>query len=478
MSNYQDLVGFIIEHIGGKENIENLTHCVTRLRFKLKDESLVDAGALDKRTGIVRTQFAGGRFQIVIGTQVGDVYDEVMAQLGMTEVSEVEEKQTLLNRILAVITQTMTPILGVLGGGGIIVGIGTVLNVLGVIDASSGAMIVFTALGRATLTFFPVLLGYTSAKAFKMNPYVGATIGAALIYPNIAVDLTTGEALYTLFRGTVLEFPIIKTFLGIPIMFPSNGYASTVVPIIFINFMASKVERFFKKVLPSAIEKSLTPFFTLLVGGVLGILIVGPIANILGMAISSMFQSLFDFSPIIAAIAFAICWQPLVVMGLHWPLATIGFMEIATYGYSMVNSLIYPCAFAQLACCAAVYIRTRSNEVKNRAIPGMISSSFNIIEPSLYGIVMPVKKRIGITIVSYMAGCIILAVTNTYKFTAPPFGFIGIVTFINPETGSVRNMMIAIAAVAVTAAMSFVLTFFTYKSSDDEKIGGVVASQQ
>lgn len=471
MSKYQELAAFIIECVGGKENIENITHCVTRLRFKLKEPDKVHEDDLKKQPGIVTTQFSGGRFQVVIGTHVGNVYDEVRSQIGFVEESrtEEEEKQSLLNRVLAIITQTMTPILGVLGGGGIIIGIGTVLNVLGIISSDGGTMMIFTALGKATLTFFPVLLGYTSANAFKMNPFVGATIGAALVYPNIAATLGSGEAIYTILAGTALEMPIIKTFFGIPIMFPANGYASTVIPIIFINFMASKVERFFQKVLPNAIEKSLTPFFTLLVGGVLGIMIVGPIANVLSMIITMTFQALFAFSPVVAAVAFALCWQPLVVLGLHWALATIGFMEIATYGYSMVNSLVYPCAFAQIACCAAVYIRTRSNGIKNLAIPGMISASFNIIEPALYGIVLPVKKRLVITIFSYMLGCVIMAITSAYKFTAPPFGFIGIVTFINPETGSIRNMIIAIIAVAVTATTSFLLTYFTYRPGEDKR---------
>lgn len=468
MANYEKLVSFIIENVGGKENVENVTHCMTRLRFKLVDDTKVNEDALKANKEIVTAQHSGGRYQVVIGTHVGEVCEEVLKQLGQSVSTELEEgeKGSLLNRFTATITQTMVPILGVLGACGLISAIQAIMVVLGVVHEGDGAYLLFNAMGNACLTFLPVLLGYTSAKAFKMNPFVGMILGCVLVFPDLTASINSGDILYTLFEGSSFAMPVYKTLFGIPIMFPTNGYTSTVIPIIFATFFASKVEKFFDKIIPQAAKMYFVPMFTILVSSIVTILVIGPVSIILTNLISTCVTFLLEKCPIVAFIVVALIYQPLVVLGLHWALISVGIIEFMTAGNSLIIALIWPASFAHLAVCAAVYFRTKKQEMKETALPAVISACFCIIEPSIYGVTLPVKKRFGFCMIAGTIGAIIFGIANAplYAVTMGVTGFPG---YIDPTTGSIRGMIVSFIAVAVTMAVGFGLTWFTYKPEDD-----------
>ena len=475
MANYEKLASFIIENVGGKENIENVTHCMTRLRFKLTDDSKVNEEELKADKGVVTAQNSGGRYQVVIGTHVGDVCEEIMRLIGKagaeTEAAE-ETKGSLLNRFTATITQTMVPVLGVLGACGLIAGLQAILMTAGLIKPGDGAQILLNAMGNACLTFFPILLGYTSAKAFKMNPFVGMILGCVLAFPNITESINAGEAVYTLFAGTSLAMPVYKTLFGIPIFFPTTGYTSTVIPIIFATYFASKVEKRFDKIIPQAAQMYFLPMVTILLASIATLLIIGPVSVILTNLISTTITFLVKYSPIVAFVVIAMIYQPLVVLGLHWALISVGLIEFATSGNTLIISLIYPASFAHLAVCAAVYFKTKNKALKETALPAVISACFCIIEPSIYGVTLPVKKRFGICMLAGTIGAVILGIAKApmYAITMGVTGFVG---FVDPATGNSGGMYISLIAVAVTVATAFLLTWLTYQPKDD----GDAASQ-
>ena len=471
MGKYEDLAHFIIKNVGGKENIKNVTHCMTRLRFSLHDEKLINEKKLLDNREIATSQKAGGQYQVVIGTHVGDVYDEVTTQLGSDENSQEEpESKGILNKIIDIITKVITPVLGILIASGLIQGLLAVMTATGIVETTDGAYMILNAMGNALFTFFPVVLGYTSAKAFKMDGYVGMIIGASLIFPNIVADLATGTPLYVLFSGSILEMPIYQTFFGLPIIFPETGYTSTVIPIILAMYFASKVEKTLKKVIPTIVGFTLVPFLTVLVSVPITILVVGPIANVASLLISSCISTLYTASPILTSIVVGLIYQPLVILGLHWPLVTIGINNFGILGYDYIFPMIFTASFAQTAVVMAVYAKTKSAKTKGICVPAIISGLFCIIEPAIYGITLPVKKRFVFSMVGGTIGGVILSALSIKMYTMS-VGVLGIVSFINPETGSFSGLVIAVIATLITMVVSFLLTYFTFNEAieaDDE----------
>ena len=473
MAKYDVLTDEIIKYVGGKENVVGVTHCLTRLRFSLKDMSRVDEKALLNLEGVVTAQSAGGQYQVVIGSHVADVHSVLIGKLGISGGAAVlatdAPKKGFLNRIIEIITKVITPVLNVLIATGLIQGTLALLTALGVIQTTDGAYILLNAMGNALFQFFPIILGYTSAKAFNMSGYVGMLIGGIMVFPGMTESLAGGDALYTLFNGTIFQTAVYKTFFGIPIMFPATGYASTVIPIIFANYFASKVEYFFKERIPSIIGFTLVPFLTLVIAAPVVILVVGPIANFASLLITAAVTGLYDISPILTAIVVAFFYQPLVILGLHWPLITLAITNYVGTGNDYMLPMIYTASFAQTAVVVAVYVRTKSKRLKGVCIPAIISGLFCIIEPAIYGVTLPVKKRFAFSMLGGVVGAAILAALDVRMY-AISVGVLGIVGFLNPAGGPATGLIIAVVATAAAMATAFLLTYFTFGKDEADAL--------
>lgn len=466
MDKYQSLVSFILEKVGGKENVLSVTHCMTRLRFTLKNDSLVQREEVVKSPDVMSAQFASGRFQVVVGTNVADIFQVVQEQLNGKTVAAEEEKKGLVSTLVDTITKVITPVLGILTASGLLQGILALLTATNVLSVNDGAYIILHAMGQAVFYFLPVTLGYTSAKAFKMNPFVGMMLGATLLIPELMTGLTSGDALYTLFKGTLFQTPVFNTFFGIPILFPANGYQYTVIPIIFIVYVGSKVEKWLKKVVPAVIAHNVNSFLTILITVPLAILVVGPVTNVLSSLISAGVSGLYGISPVVTSLVVALLYQPLVIFGLHWPISAIGITNLEQSGVDYIFPMSFTANFAQTAVVLAVFLRTRSKDQKALAIPAMVSGLFCIIEPAIYGFSLPVKKRFAFSMLGGAVGSLILALTST-KMYAMSFGILGFAAFIDPKSGSMNGVIIAVIASIATAAVPFVLTYMTFKKEED-----------
>lgn len=460
MEKYDELSNFIIKKVGGSENIIGLTHCMTRLRFTVKDFALIDEEALRNANGIATAQKAGGQYQVVIGTHVGEVYNTIIMKIGAKQIEE-SEKSGALNAMIQIITKVITPALGILMASGLIQGLLAILSFSGMVATDDGAYIILNAMGQSIFQFLPIILGYTASKAFKLDPMIGMIIGAALVFPNLVGGLASGEAITTLFSNSFLSTEIYKTFFGIPIMFPAMGYGSTVIPIIFIIYFAAKLHEFLKKRIPDSIGYTLVPFLTILISVPISILIIGPVTNVLSDLIALSVSAAFDFSPMIASIIVALVYQPLVILGLHWPLITIGMQNLASMGSDFILPTLFTASFAQLAVVAAVYVRTKKVKTKAICVPAMISALFCIIEPAIYGITLPVKKRFAFSMIGGAVGSVILTLFNT-KMYATVVGIFGFVSFINPSENTLSGVVIAVAAVLVSMIVAFLFTYFTF----------------
>ncbi|GIN63889.1 PTS beta-glucoside transporter subunit EIIBCA [Robertmurraya siralis] len=467
MGKFDELSHFIIENVGGKDNIIGLTHCMTRLRFTLNDYSLANESKLKENKEIATAQKAGGQYQVVIGTHVGDVYTAILEKIGAEKSVESSEKKSVLNSIIEIITKVITPILGILLASGLIQGLLMILTFAGLLQETDGAYFILNAMGQAIFNFFPVILGYTSAKAFKLDPAIGIIIGAIIIFPGMVENLANGDAIITLFEGSFVATPVYQTFFGIPVMFPAMGYGSTVIPIIFIVFFASKINHFLKNKIPAVMAFTLVPFLTILLTIPISLLAIGPITNMLSELISNSISALYGFSTIFTSFIVALIYQPLVILGLHWPLITLGLQNLGLHGSDYILPTLFTASFAQAAVVAAVYFRTQAKTQKEIAVPAFISALFCIIEPAIYGVTLQVKKRFVFSMLGGAIGGTFISAFGADMY-AGVVGIFGFVSFLNPN-GEYSGLIISIVGVLISIIISFLLTYLIFDKKIEPK---------
>lgn len=461
---YEQLAKDIIKHVGGKENVISLVHCITRLRFKLRDESKADTEALKNMDGVVTVMKSGGQYQVVIGNHVPDVYADVMAVGGFQAADagkEEEEQQNsgnLLDKFVDIISSIFTPVLGVLAATGMIKGFNALFVALGWMSEEGGTFAILNAVGDAFFYFFPIFLGYTAMKKFGGTPFMGMVIGAALVYPSITglAEADPNDALYTLFAGTIFESPIHIEFLGIPVILMS--YATSVVPIILATFFGAKVEKFFRKVIPDVVKTFLVPFFTFLVIVPLTFLLIGPIATWAANMVGSGINTIFNLSPLIAGIVIGAFWQILVIFGLHWGLIPLSFLNLDTLGYDPILSMIFAASFAQIGAVLGVWIKTKEQSVKTLSIPAFISGVFGVTEPAIYGVTLPKKRPFIISCIGAAVGGGILGFFGTKLFTMGGLGIFMLPSMIGPD-GMDSAFLGSVIAMLVAFGLTFVLTY-------------------
>ncbi|MGU8655062.1 beta-glucoside-specific PTS transporter subunit IIABC [Clostridium perfringens] len=470
---YEQLAKDIIYNVGGKENVNSVTHCITRLRFKLKDESKANTDVLKNMDGVVTVIKSGGQYQVVIGNHVPDVYKDVVEVGGFNNESssddnEVKEKTSLFNSFIDVISGVFSPILGLLAATGMIKGLTALFLALGWLSKTSGTYEILNAIGDSLFYFFPIFLGYTSAKKFKLNHFTGMVIGAALVYPALS-GLTAGNPLFTLFQGTIIESPVYITFLGIPVILMT--YSSSVIPIIIANYVASKVERRFKKIIPDVVKTFLVPFCTILVIIPLTFIVIGPIATWTAQVLGSITLGIYNFSPLVAGLFIGGFWQVFVIFGLHWGLVPVAINNISMLGYDTILAMSFATSFAQIGVVLAIWIKTRDKKLKSLCIPAFISGLFGVTEPAIYGITLPRKKPFILSCIAAGVGGAIIGVMGTKQYIIGGLGIFGIPSFIDTSAGINRTFYGALIAMVVAFVLGFLLLWLT-GFKDENLYGG------
>ncbi|MCG1021441.1 beta-glucoside-specific PTS transporter subunit IIABC [Sutcliffiella horikoshii] len=468
---HKELAKEILELVGGKKNVNSVFHCITRLRFKLKDEAKAKTEELKNLDGVVTVMKSGGQYQVVIGNHVPEVYKEVAAIGGFssnqseTDEEEGRDKGNLMSRFIDLISGIFTPILGVLVAAGMIKGFTALFVALGWINNTGGTYQILNATGDALFYFLPVILGYTAMKKFGGTPFLGIVIGSALVYPNLST-LTVGEPLYTLFAGTLFESPVFIEFLGIPVILMT--YSSSVIPIILASFFAAKVERGFAKVVPSVVKAFLVPTLTLLVVVPLTFILIGPIATWAANFVGQGTIWVYDLSPIIAGLFLGAFWQVFVIFGLHWGLVPVAFNNLATQGYDPILAMIFAASFAQTGAVLGVWLKTRNQKLKTLSAPAFISAIFGVTEPAIYGITLPKKKPFIISCIAAGIGGGLIGFFGTKLHVMGGLGVFGFPSFIHPEEGMNTAFWGFLGAILLATILGFVLTYFFGGVNKDE----------
>lgn len=466
MSKYENLAKEILENVGGKENINSLTHCVTRLRFRLKDESKANDEALKNNPGVVTVMKSAGQYQVVIGNHVPLVYADVCELAGISNgTQQVEEApQGLFNKLIDVISGCFQPILGPLCAAGIIKGLNALLVfILGSSFNNSGTYMILNAIGDSIFNFLPIILGYTAAKKFNVNVIVGMIIGATLCYPTIQTDTLSaaGKAIGTLpFIGSYYT-----KFIGIP--FVSGNYTSTVVPVICIVALAAQIQKIAKKFVPEMLQNFFVPFFVLIISLPIGLLVIGPVVSLLTTVLSNMFAGLYTFSPIVTAFVIGALWQCLVIFGLHWALVPMAMVNIGNLGYDTILPGMLGTTFAATGVLAAMYLKLKDENKKALAIPGVISAFCGVTEPAIYGFLLPEKTPFVFSCIGGAVGGAIMGTVAVKQYVIGGLGIFSVVNFISPK-GNATGMIISLISGAVSLVVGFVLTMIFYKTNDQQ----------
>ena len=465
-SKYDGLARIIVQNVGGKSNIISLTHCVTRLRFKLKDESLAQTEVLKETDGIVTVIQSGGQYMVVIGNQVADVYDAVLSVAHIQGAGAVnedgtaieggdapKEKMSPFNAFVSIVTGVFTPALGVLAATGILKGVLALLVALGVMasDGSSATYNILYSLGDGFFYFMPILLAYTASKRFGLPELEGMVIGAGLLYP------------------TMIGGSDISSLLGIPVIMPSAGnYASSVIPIICSVAFAAWFEKLYKKYIPDTLKMFAVPLITCTVTFCLTLWVIGPVTSLASDLLGSFFTFLSETSGIVMGMVAGAFWQVLVMFGLHWAMIPLALNDMMTKGYSTILTGTFGCTFAQCGVILAIWIKTKNAKTRSLCAPALISGIAGVTEPAIYGITLPKKKPFIITcIVGAITGAGLMA-TGVTGYTMAGLGVFGYTAYVNTATNDISGMIWGIVWSLIAVVLAFIMVFFTYS---DEPAG-------
>lgn len=473
-NKYDGLARIIIQNVGGKSNVESLEHCITRLRFRLKDESKANTQLLKETDGIVTIMQSGGQYQVVIGNHVTQVFDAINDIAHFTDSSSgeagVKKKMKPGEAFIDMISGVFQPIMGVMCAAGIIKGLLALFVFLGWMQTTGGTYQTLYAIGDGFFYFLPIILGYSAAKKFGGNVVIGMAIGVALVYPNM-VNLVSQDPIGTIFSGTFIQANVYAKFLGMPILLSGMGYPSTVIPVIVAAYLGVKLERFFKKITPDLVKMFFVPVATLVIVVPLTYIVIGPISTILCSLIGEAFKMFYGIPVIGGLFAGAVLggiYQILVIFGIHWGLMPIALLNFSTYGYDFVLSPIFIVSFAQSLVVLGIYIKTKNNKLKQIALPAFVSGLFGVTEPAIYGITLPKKKPFIYSCIASTIGGGIVGLTSVKSYVMGAGGILCFPNFISTDTHDATSMYWIIVAIVITSIIAFVMTMILYKD-DTEK---------
>jgi PTS system beta-glucosides-specific IIC component len=441
--DYRSLAAGIVQEVGGEENIASATHCATRLRLKLRNESKADKAAVEKLPGVITVMRAGGQFQVVVGNDVPTVYTELGKITKLTGEDsptgrDEAPKGNLLNRFIDLVSSIFQPIVWPLAGAGLLKAFLSMASQFGWLNPESQTYVILAAAADALFYFLPLFLAVTAARRFKTNQFTSMAIAGALVYPSIVALGAEGA-------------PV--SFAGLPVIM--MNYTSSVIPIIVAVWLQGYLERFLNKILPSALRNFTTPLLTILIMVPLVLMTVGPITTYAAQGISAGITAIFGFAPWLAGALLAGFWQIFVLFGLHWGFVPILTNDLATQGYSLLSGPLMPAVLAQAAATLAVFVRTRNAARREVAGPGALSGFLaGITEPAIYAVNLPLKKPFYFGIAGGAIGGAIVSIGGS---AANSFVFPSLLAL--PAYTTIGSFGLLLIGTGVAVVIAFTLTF-------------------
>lgn len=447
-TKYAPLAAQIIERVGGAGNIESVYNCQTRLRFRLRDEAKVDKAGLAATDGVATTLSNAGVFQVVVGTHVKDVYDEIAAQLGPVAAtadaapSDPADKPSVFNRVIDFVSGVFQPIIPALSGAGMVKALLALLVVTNVTTRESQTYMVLNFFADAVFYFLPILLAVSTANKLKCNPILAGALGGIMLSP--------------VWIAMVAEGKPVDLFGVIPLTL--TNYGSSVIPIILVIFVQSYVERWLTKVIPAAVNLVFVPMLTILFMGTLAMSLLGPLGSIVGGYLADFFNYLSINAAWAPAVIIGGLLPVMVMFGIHNAVAPLGVVQMSTLGF---DSIFGPGAvvsnIAQGVAGLVVAVRTKEIRVREIATAGGITALMGITEPILYGVNLPKKYPLVAAMIGGASGGLYAGLTHTHRFATGSSGLPAALLYIGED--SMRHFYNILIALAIAAVVSGVLTY-------------------
>lgn len=444
--NVKETATAIVELIGGKENIAHLEHCSTRLRFTLKDNSLVQKDALEKVDGVIGVR-QNVQCQVIIGNDVVEVYDEVMNVLGHELTadggSEGKQKQSWGAVLLDFIISIFQPLIPAVAGGGVLKSLLLLASVTGLMDNTSQTYQILNLIGGAPLYFLPILVAITTANKLKVNQLVAVSAVGALILPELTTLLTDGAA----FMGFGLQ---------------NIAYASQVFPAILTVLFYAQIEKLFTRISPKPIRIFFVPMMSLVITVPVALLILGPLGFEVGTIFSAAIIWLYAHLGWMATGILAAVLPLMVVTGMHKamiPYAVSSMSEMGAELLYLPASLAHN--IAEAGACFAVSVRTKDQKLRSTAVSAGISALFGITEPALYGVTILHKRVLYGVMASSLVGGAVAGLFAIKAFALVGPGLASITMFV--DEANPMNLVWALVTLGVSFAVSFVLVLFLFK---------------
>ncbi|WP_434529273.1 sucrose-specific PTS transporter subunit IIBC [Vibrio sp. K4] len=461
--NYPVIAKQLLEHLGGKENIQALAHCATRLRLALKDEEKVNEEAIGNLDGVKGQFKVAGQYQIIFGSGiVNQVYAEMAKQTGLAEMSTNDvasagaDKQNLIQRAVKGLSDIFVPIIPAIVAGGLLMGLFNVLTAQGlliegksIIDAYPGLTDLanmINTFANAPFVYLPVLLAFSASKKFGGNPFLGAALGMLMVHPDLLNGWGFGSASVS---GTVPTWNI----MGLEIQ--KVGYQGSVLPVLVSAFILAKVELGLRKVIPSVLDNLLTPMLAIFITGFVTFTLVGPFTRDLGFMLGDGLNWLYDSAGFVGGALFGFIYAPFVITGMHHSFIAIEtqlLADIATTGGTFIFPIAAMSNVAQGAAALAVGFTTKDTKMKGIAVPSGVTGLLGITEPAMFGVNLKLRYPFIAAIIGSAVASAFITLFNVKAQALGAAGLPGIISIAPDKIGYY------IVGMVIAFATAFVLT--------------------
>lgn len=450
--NYPEVAKKIIEGIGGLENVGSLTHCATRLRFSLKDTTKADQKKLEQIPEVMGVTVGGGQYQVIIGSDVRHVYNEIDQKLSIDANSDEEivaQKKGIGTRFIEMISSVFTPILPAITAAGMIKAVLALVVAFKWVDNTDQTYQIINFMADAGFYFLPILLANSAAKKFNCNPYLAMMIGGILLHPNfvsmVAASKESGEAI------RLAMLPIYNA-----------NYSSSVIPIILAVWCMSYVEKWADKYSPKMIKFFTVPLIAILVTATISLTVLGPIGYIIGNGIASGITFLDEYVSWLVPMVIGGLFPLLVLTGTHYGIIPIGANNIMTVGYdAMIGPGNLASNIAQGGAAIGVGMKTKNSKVKELAFSSGFTAVCGITEPALFGVNMRFKTPLYASMIGGAIGGLFIGLFKVRRFASGSPGLMTLPVYIGEDGFS--NLLLACLGALIAFVIALVISFILFK---------------
>ena len=440
---YTNTAKEILKTVGGEDNIESLVHCMTRLRFVLKDESQADDAYMKNIPGVMGVMKKGGQYQVIMGNDVASYFKELqkISTFSTNANTTSSKKKNPFEAFVDIISSCMSPLIPALLGGGMIKVLLILLPLMGLLDAKGQTYTILAFFGDAPFYFLPIMLAYTAAIKFNVTPMLAVSVAGIMLHPNFVAMVTAGDPVF---------------LFGIPVTLAS--YSSSVIPILIMVWLMQYIESFFEKIIPTAIKSFMKPLLIILISGFLALVVVGPLGTYAGELLSTIILSIQDKAGWLA-LGLMAAFMPLIIMtGMHWAFAPIFLIASPATPDILILPAMLASNIAQGAATLAVSLKAKNKNLKQISAAASISALVaGVTEPALYGVNLKLKKPLYAAMISGGIVGIYIGITGLKSFAFAVPSVVSLPQFI--RGGSNINIFNALVVTVGSFLLTFILTW-------------------